>query len=187
MIVRYHDAVSRRCDGVLAQPPEVPRGPTFNLFSERFLSLLSAAERRRFRWRAVNVSNPTKITPALFEIVASEVHLAPVALRGGNPDREWCDGCGRHGPPNYPLVGCLPTWLNPDGESARREQPDLYVAAPDLPEPVPPWFTVGEWTRCAYLAVSRERTWGRARPPGTVGVRAHRPGVVGPHLIDPSV
>src|SRR5215208_1925675 len=90
MTVRHFDAPSRRSDGVLAQLPERPKGPTFHLFSERFRERLSASERRRFRWRAVNVSNPTKTTLPLVEVVASEVHVPAVALRGGNPDRERC-------------------------------------------------------------------------------------------------
>ena len=185
MTVRHSDAPSRRSDGVLAQLPEQLKGPTFHLFSERFRERLSAAERRPFRWRAVDVSNPTKATLPLFEVVASEVHVQAVALRGSNPDRDWCPGCGRHGPPAYPLAGGLPDWLNPGGEPAGGARPRMFVAADSLPDPAPPWFTVGEWTRGVYLGMSCGQAWPERPRPGTVGIHVEPLGAVGPDLIDP--
>ena len=187
MRVRYEDSQSRWYNGVLAQMTEWPKGPTYHLFSKRFLSLLRPSERRRFRWRTVNVSNPTKVTPALFEIVSSEFHLALVALRGGNPDRELCERCGRQGVPSYSLVGSLPTWLNPTGVLASGNQPDLYIAAGDQSSSIPPWFTIGDWMRGPYLAVSSARMWSPDKHPAAAsGVDVNPLGAVEPALIDAS-
>lgn len=185
MTVRHYDAPSRRSDGVLAQLAEQLGGPTFNLFSERFLALLPAPARRRFRWRAVNVSNPTKTTLPLFEVVASGVHVPAVALRGGNPDRQRCPGCGRCELPWYALAGSLPDWLNPEGEPAGGDQPKLYVAAASPPDPPPPWFTFGDWTRGAHLGLSSGQVWPERPRPGTVGIHVEPVGAVEPDLIDP--
>jgi hypothetical protein len=185
MRVRYEDPQSRRYNGVLAQLAEWPKGPTFHLFSDRFLRLLQPAERRRLSLRMVTVSNPTKITPRLFEIVKSATHLPLVALRGGNPDRPHCEGCERQGPPWYSLVGSLPVWLNPTGILARGDQPELFIAAGDFPNAVPPWFTIGDWRWGAHLAVSSDRMWPAHKPPAAAsGIRADRLGVVAPALIE---
>ena len=139
MVVRHYSALSRRDDGVLAQLAERPKGPTFCLFTKRFLSLLSPGERQRFRWRPVTIANPTKITPALFELVASKDHLPLIALEG--LDENICEHCGR-------------------GDSLPGRDRD-FLALSDH-GPTPPWCTIGEWTRGVYLAVTAERL--RTRP-----------------------
>jgi hypothetical protein len=187
MKVRYKDALSRQCDGVLAQLAEWPNGgPTYNLFAERFLSLHSARDRRQIGWRPVEITNPTKTTPALFEMVRSGVHLEPVALRGGNPDVDRCRACGHRGMPHYPLTGSLPDWLNPEGEDVRRLQPDLFVAVDSLPEPMPTWYTIGDGRKGAYLAVTHDGYWSKGPVPGMMGINAWRLGVVSAPLIVPS-
>ena len=157
MKVRYTDALSRQCDGVLSQLKERPAGPTYRLYTKRFLSLLPARARPRFRYRAVTVANPTKTNPDLFEVVGSDTHAEVVALRGGNPDQARCEVCGRWDLPHYPLVGALPDWLNPNGEDIRRDQPTTYVATDSLPNPTPNWYTFGNWRRGVSLGVSQQR------------------------------
>ncbi len=186
MRVRYRDALSRRCDGVLAQLDQRPSGPTYSLFSEHFLARLLAASYNGLTWREVEIVNPTKTTPNVYEIVESEVHSATVALRGGRPDLVRCPKCRRHSDPHYPLVGGLPTWLNPWADDKRRQQPDLYVGAMESPRS-PQCYTIGSWQRGVRLAVTDDRLWAGRKPgtrlPGLVGMSAARLGVVAPSLV----
>lgn len=185
MRVRYDDPQSRWYNGVLAELPDWPKGPTFSLFSKRFLTLFRPSERRALRWRTVNVSNPTKVTPTLLEIVQSECHLPLVALRGGNPEREQCGRCGRRADPSYSLAGSLPTWLNPTGEPRRGDQPELFIAAGARSKAISSVFTVGDWVRGPYLGVSREKMWpAEDPPPAAAGIAMHPLGVVPPSLIE---
>lgn len=184
MEVTYYDALSRRCDGALAQLDERPAGPTFHLYSQEFLSLLTAKERRLFRWRRVQVLNPTKITKEMFELVHCAYLIPTVALRGSNPDRDTCDTCGASIQPYYPLVGGLPEWLNPIGDAVRREQPDYYVSAADLPEPVPSCFTIGDWQGGVQLVFTEDRWRNIKRQRGMIGINAQKVGVVDPALVE---
>lgn len=184
MEITYESAISRRCDGVLAQPEVWPAGPTFHLYSKEFLSLLTAKERRIFRWRRVQVLNPTKITKEMFELVHSAYHIPTVVLRGSNPDREMCDTCGWSGPPSYAPVGCLPEWLNPIGDAVRRGQPDYYLSAADLPKPVPPCFTIGDWQGGVQLVFTEERWRSLKKQRGTTGIGTWGVGVVDPALVE---
>jgi len=169
MKVSYHDSLSRRCDGVVAQLPERPAGPAYRLYTERVRSLIPREERRGFRWRPVTVVNPTKTTPQLYELVGSAIHVEVVALRGGNPDQSRCAACGRGSLPSYPLVGHLPDWLNPGGDHVWRGQPSTYVAAEGFPERLPVWYTLGDWCQGVELATSR--------PPWESGARRSPRGV----------
>lgn len=185
MEVTYYDALSRRCDGALAQTEVRHPGPTFHLYSKEFLSLLTAQERRLFRWRRVKVLNPTKITKEMFELVHCAYLIPTVALRGSNPDRDTCDTCGASIQPYYPLVGGLPEWLNPIGDAVRRGQPDYYVSAADLPEPVPSCFTIGDWQGGVQLVFTEDR-WRRIkRQRGMIGINTQKVGVVDPTLVEP--
>jgi hypothetical protein len=185
MEVIYYDALSRRCDGALAQLDVRPTGPTFHLYSKEFLSLLTAKERRLFRWRRVHVLNPTKITKEMFELVHSTYHFPTVALRGSNPDWDMCDTCGWSIQPSYPFVGGLPEWLNPIGDAVRRGQPDHYLSASDLPEPVPPCFTIGDWRGGVQLVFSEDRWRHIKRQRGMIGINTWGVGVVDPALVEP--
>jgi hypothetical protein len=184
--VRYSDALSRRCDGVLAQPNERPLGPTYHLYTKRLISLTSARQRRSLRWRAVDVVNPTKTTPQLFECVGSDIHAQVVALRGGNPDRFRCQACGRWNLPSYSSVGCLPDWLNPDGEDKRRDQPAMYLAAESLPDSSFSWYTFGDWRRGVYLAVYK-RPWAGGDQRPAKGIEFWPVGIVSRDLVDASL
>ncbi|MBM4254970.1 MAG: hypothetical protein FJ147_03635 [Deltaproteobacteria bacterium] len=184
MEVTYSSAVSRRCDGALAQL-DMSRGPTFHVFSKDFLSLLTTQEHRLFRWRKVKVRNPTKITKEMFELIHSAYLVYTVALRGSNPDRDACDACGATIQPYYPLVGGLPEWLNPIGDAVRRDQPDYYVSAADLPEPVPPCFTIGDQRRGVQLVFTGGHWRNIKRQRGTVGINTWGVGFVDPELVEP--
>ena len=181
--IRYTDPIGRRTDGVIAQLPEVPRGPTFGLYSERFLSLVLGAYQKRFKWRRTVVSNPKKTTRPLFEIVGATVHVAAVALRGGNPDQLVCPACGRHGQPRYPH-GCLPDWLNPTGDLSWGGQPDTFVAADSLRTPPPAWYSKGDWTRGVSLVASSVITRPASHRPGYRGIAFFAVGIVSAALVD---
>jgi hypothetical protein len=181
MKVRYASGFSRRCDAAMAQVPEAPLCPSYDLFSKRFLALLSPDERRLLRWRAVEVVNPTKTTMEMFEIIHSDVHVRPVTLRGGNPDRSQCAECGQATLPFYSLVGELPGWLNPTGELTRAAEPYHYIAARELPTPAPVWFTMGDWWQGVFLLASNDRR--NANGPGTVDIKWLPVGAVAPGLI----
>ncbi len=184
MEVTYSSAISRRCDGVLAQPDVWPAGPTFRLYSQELLSLLTAKERRLLRWRKVQVLNPTKITKDMFELVHSVYHFPTVALRGSNPHRDRCDTCGWSIQPTYPHVGGLPDWLNPIGDAVRRGQPDDYLSAAALPEPVPACFTIGDWRGGVQLVLTDDRWRSIKRQRGTIGINTRGIGVVDPALVE---
>jgi hypothetical protein len=184
MEVTCDSAISRRCDGVLAQPDVWPAGPTFHLYSQEFLSLLTVKERRLFRWRRVQVLNPTKITKEMFELVHSTYHFPTVVLRGSNPDRETCDTCGWSSLPSYSPVGTLPEWLNLIGDAVRRGQPDHYLSVADLPEPVPPCFTIGDWRGGVQLVFTDDRWREIKKQRGTTGIGTLGIGVVDPALVE---
>lgn len=187
MKVRYLDGLSRQCDGVLAKTPECPDpvGPTYHLFTGRFLALLSNADQGGLRWRSVEILNATKTTSALYEIVHSEQHAELVALKGGSQSRFRCPTCHVRSEPYYPSVGSLPDWLNPWGDDTRRQQPDLYVSATSLR--ASPWYTFGDWRHGVRLATSDDRLWAGHKPGrrirGLAGIGADRIGVVGPSLV----
>ena len=184
MVLRHTDGMSRRCDGVIAQLRERPKGPTYSLFSDRFLARLTDAERGCLTWRPVEVSNPTKTTRPLFELVAAAVHLAFVALRGGRPDRFSCAECGYESPPYYPLAALLPTWLNPTGAPGWRGQPSYFLGAGSLPEPLPALFSAGDARSGPVLVASDALQWPKTGSPGIKGIRRWPVGVVAPSLID---
>ncbi len=183
MKVRYTDPIGRRCHGVIARIADWPRGPTIQLFSDRFLDFLGLSNRRGFRWRPVEIANAGKLSQQLFEMVHSRVHVGVVSLRGGNPDFCLeCEMCGRRDVPIYSLVGQLPSWLNPSGMLDRMDQPELFVAAQAFRDRVPAWFTAGDWTRGVHL-IARERPWDARRPTAGRGVSLARVGCVARHLI----
>ncbi len=184
MKVRFRDAMSRSSDGLLAQLPErfeTAMGPTYHLFSEHFLTILPGIDRRRFRWREVEIVNPSKITSRFFEIVSSRTHLDRVALRGGNPDQESCRRCGRIEQPRYPQVGNMPDWLDPHGDLVNRGQASFYVADAELPVSAA-WFAMGDWQRGVHLVSSRVKP--KKERPGFRGISLWPVGSVGPILIE---
>lgn len=155
---------------------------TLLLYSEEFLDLLSTEERSRFEWRRVEVVG--RKSKAMYEPVASRVHVPPARLRGGNPDIYNCSTCGHSRPPLYQLVGELPRWLHPYDDAMRREQPDYYVSATSLPEPVPSCFTVGDWLTSINLVFRPERWAELTGHYAPKGIYTYGVGVAAPELVD---
>lgn len=125
------------------------------------------AHAAELEWRpAVNTAYGKK---AVFELAGSRHHLPLATLRGGAPYTQPCGLCGFAPPPRYHSVTTLPAWLNPDGdERVHRGQPGLYVSAAELPDPLPPCFTVGSWREYVSLVLPPER-WD--------AIRTHKPPV----------
>lgn len=165
-----------------------PQGTIIQLFSESFIALLTDQERACLEWRpAVNTAYGKK---TVFELAGSRWHLPLATLLGGAPYTPRCGLCGFAPPPRYSSVTTLPRWLNPDGdEHAWRGQPAHYVSAAEVPDPLPPCFTVGDWREWVSLVLPPER-WAALLALG----RAHRPraikawdlAILPPELLDPA-
>jgi hypothetical protein len=129
-------------------------------FSDRFLALLTDAERGQFDWRPVYRTDRGR--KAFFEMIAPpEVPLVAVASLDFR--RPWvCDTCGRR-------------------SALRYYQPDFdiyeFVCRFDLPRPLPSCFTIG-FDYTASLVFLRERWAELAGHPGTRGLASNNVGVV---------
>lgn len=183
MRIRFMNASSRRSDGLLAQPPERLLGPTYGLYSDRFISLLSEPERKTMHWRPVDVANPTRTTRAFYEVAGSSFHFRAIALRGGNAFDDLCQHCGSRDDPHFPGTGGLPTWLNPTSDLGWSGQPSRYLSAADLPDPMPSWFTVGDWNRGVSLGMSSHRFWPKRSSAGIDSISLFGIGVVPSWLV----
>ena len=101
------------------------------VFAAEFLSLLDDDERARFTWR--EVERPAKSRMRVTELVASNLNVERVGVKGLRPLKSspaWsCERCGFRVHPRYV------DW----------SWPSSWIAAEDLPSPLPSCFTVGEW------------------------------------------
>lgn len=129
-------------------------------FSDKFLELLTDAERSRFDWRPVRRTDRGR--KAFFEMIAPpEVPL--VAVAGLDFRKPWiCDTCGRRSALRY---------FHPELEIHE------FVCRPDLPRSLPSCFTVG-FGHEASLVLRQERWAELAGRPGTKGLISFAVGVV---------
>ncbi len=178
MHVRYSDPIGRSCDGVQARAGDPALGPRAQLYSDRFLDLLSEAERAMVSWRPVEVVNHKKSRRELFELVGARVQVHAVALRGGHTERLECAECRYQSAPRYALVGSLPDWLNPDGDLSYGGQPSTFVSTEQFPEPTPSLFTLEGPREGPRLIVAGTRPWPKPAAAGVQGISRHPLGVV---------
>jgi hypothetical protein len=129
-------------------------------FSDRFLALLSDAERGRFDWRPVRRADRGR--KAFFEMIGvPEIPL--VAVAGLDFRRPWvCDTCRQP---------CALRYFQPDFEICE------FVCRSDLPRPLPGCFTIG-FGQTASLVLRQERWTELAGRPGTKGLLSRAVGVV---------
>ncbi len=150
---RHIGASDARSDGWQAR--DTPLGTTLHLYSERFLELLTEEERALLHWRpAENTAYGEK---AVFELAGS-AHRVPLGRpRGGAPYLERCGDCGWEPPPHYSSSTTQPDWMMRFAR-AGGFLPPLYVAAADVPDPLPAAFTVGD-ARESLLLVLQPARW----------------------------
>ena len=180
--VHFRDGQSRWWDGLLAQLDERPRGPTYHLYTDRFLDWLLPEERASLSWHEVVVLNPTKITRPIFELVPSRVHAQVATLRGGHADVAVCQGCGRASDARYPLAGMLPDWLNPKGSTGHAGQPGQYLVRQSLPDPPPAACTYGTPVFGASLMLSAAIPQKRRKQKGARAIGTYPVGIVDERL-----
>ena len=141
------------------------KGGKSYVFSEQFLSLLTDSERASLELRKVIRSKRSRI--AYYELIGPS---GPpfVGLKSIPPHSGWvCDDCG------YRCFGNL------------REGFDLrdFIAAEDLPNPLPSIFTIGTQPGVELVATS-ERWAELVGQKGTQGMLSESIGVVPPNRLD---
>ncbi|HEX8394157.1 MAG TPA: DUF433 domain-containing protein [Longimicrobium sp.] len=156
---RHSSGQEAHYDGWSAAPE--PLGAGLTLFSDTFLALLTDQEQALLQWRpAINTAYGKK---QLFELAGSSVHLPLAKLKGGAPQDEPCPECGFIPPPSYHLPETLPDWLNPERwVNVSNGQPGVYLSSADLPDPLPPVFTIGDWRQSVSLVLPAPR-WAAIR------------------------
>ncbi len=134
-------------------------GASPRAFSETFLELLTAEERRGLRFQLI--VRPKKSRKFFFELVGPEGPL-PVAVEGMELAGWQCKQCGRRvfGP-----------------EYDRNNLIHDFVAMSDLPKPLPSVFTIGPHYRL-QLCMTAERWATLVGKPGTRGIVSQLVGVV---------
>ena len=162
--IMFKSAASRRYDGLLAQMADFPRGPTFKLFSDRFIEALATEERTGLLWRDVIGLKPTKTTRRFFEFLGASDTGAVVAPDGSTDGAEVCVACNR---PEL-RSNSWRTWFA-----------QWYVARQSLPDPLPRSFGFGEQTGGLMLAIPTDTLppW-RAAAATLAGVRWESVGIV---------
>jgi len=81
-------------------------------------------------------------------------------------------------------VGELPSWLDPEDDGKRRDQPDLYISVQRLPTTDPKCFTIGDWRDAVKLVFPADRWTEIKKQKGASGVQAWDVGVVAPEVIE---
>jgi hypothetical protein len=167
-LIRYHRSSRDRFNNGCLVKHELRVGPTLQLFSEPFLSLLTDEERSVLTWRPTE--DKFRGPLVMHELAGSDLHLRLARLRDGTPDdSDTCSICGWAEPPSYPLSSMLPAWIEPHlhvfhdfDVPAIPWPPTHFLNDDEIPDPTPPCFTVGDWRGFVMIILPVER-WNALR------------------------
>ncbi|HRX84511.1 MAG TPA: hypothetical protein P5572_05775 [Phycisphaerae bacterium] len=144
-------------------------GVDIHLFSERFLAMLTADERRRLDFQPVEL--PAGTRRRFFELRGCP-DVVHVGVRTMDSDGFACAACG------YRTVAAVEPRMMEEGREVWR-----FVCRQDLPDPLPTCLTVG-WQDSVTLVMTRARCAELHSQPGWRGIRTARLGVVGEEACD---
>jgi DNA-directed RNA polymerase subunit RPC12/RpoP len=132
------------------------------IFSDEFLALLLADERKRFAWR--RVVRPSRAKRVFHELLDADLTVHNVGVSGLPKTGGWrCDKCGFRRFPHYVAW----TW------------PSYWVCATDLPRRVPSCFGLNDGHDLA-LCITADRWSAVVGKRGTRGVLSYEVGVAPP-------
>lgn len=161
----------------------ISAGPRIDFYSDAFLRLLTAAERKRFIWRRVERAGRAA-RKVFYELVGSQVHV-PYRVLVGGPERLQCDGCGQSRVPIGGGATSYPQWLLSEVDYRYEVLPDYFISAADLPKPLPNCLTAGHHPTVYDLCFLPSRWRQLVGQPGAKGVSTSDVGIVAPELVSP--
>ena len=155
-------------------------GPRIRFYSDAFLRLLTATERRRFTWRPVE-RRGRAARKLYYELTASSLHV-PVRLLVEGMDARHCKACGQERGRIYGGRDDYPRWLLRTVDFRYELLPSYFVSSADLPAPLPSCLTVGSSDRrdLCFLPRRWRSVMGR---PGAKGLSTSDVAIVAPERV----